>query len=84
MNYRYITNRPLNNKAGEPTGNIRARVKTDSDRLEGFYRCPECGFNGKIDQIFKRPINIKCESCSFLLRISKLKDQKKKDKKAGR
>jgi predicted nucleic acid-binding Zn ribbon protein len=84
LNYRYITNRSVNNKAGEPTGNIRARVRADSDTLEGFYKCPECGHNGKISQAFRRPINVKCENCSFLMRLPKLKDEIKKEKKAGR
>jgi len=84
LNYKYITNRPINNKAGEPKGNVRARVKADSDTLEGFYRCPECGHNGNISQIFKRPVNIKCESCGFLMKMQRLKDQAKKDRKAGR
>jgi RNase P subunit RPR2 len=81
LNYRYITNRPLNNKAGEPAGSIRARVKVDSDKIEGFYKCPECQHNGKVDQEFKRPVNVKCEECGFLMRVPKLKDQMKKDKK---
>ena len=81
LNYRYITNRSIDNKAGQPAGNVRARVKADSDRLNGFYKCPECGHGGKIDQEFKRPVNIKCEGCGFLIRVPKLKDQIKKDKK---
>ena len=84
LNYRYITNRSTNNKAGEPKGNIRARVKADSDTLEGFYRCPECQHNGNINQEFKRPVNVKCEGCGFLIKVPKLKDQIKKEKKAAR
>ena len=84
LNYRYITNRPVNNKAGEPKGNIRARVGAGSDTLEGFYRCPECGHSGKINQVFKRPLNVKCEGCGFIIKLPKLKNQIKKEKKAGR
>jgi len=81
LNYRYITNRSVENKAGQPTGNVRARVAADSDVLEGFYKCPECGNAGRISQPFKRPVNIKCEKCGFLMKVPKLKDQLKKDKK---
>ncbi len=84
LNYRYITNRLLKNKNGQETDSIRARVKANSDRLEGFYKCPECGYQGKIDQIFKRPINIRCEKCGFLMRVPKLKDEIKRDKKAAK
>lgn len=84
LNYKYITNRPVNNKAGESKGSIRARVKADSDTLEGFYTCPECGSNGKINQVFKRPVSVRCENCDFLMKIPKLKDQAKKDRKAGK
>ena len=84
LNYRYITNRVVNNKAGEPTGSIRARVKADSEMIEGFYKCPECEHGGKINQEFKRPVNLKCEECGFLIRVPKLKDQNKKDKKKAR
>jgi ribosomal protein S27E len=81
LNYRYITNRVLNNKEGKPTGSIRARVKADSDVLEGFYKCSECGYDGKINQVFNRPINVKCEKCGITLKLPKLKDEIKKAKK---
>jgi transcription elongation factor Elf1 len=81
LNYRYITNRVLANKAGKPAGSIRARVKADSNVLEGFYKCPECGHDGRVNQEFKRPLNIKCEACGITLKLPKLKDEIKKAKK---
>jgi DNA-directed RNA polymerase subunit RPC12/RpoP len=84
LNYRYITNRVVKNSRGEDTGSIRARVKAGSDMVEGFYKCPECGNQGKVNQLFKRPLNVRCEKCGFLLKLPKLKDELKKEKKASR
>lgn len=76
--FRYMTNRTLSNKAGkEDAGRMKAFVRNGSETLEGEYMCPECGNEGKISQVFKRPINIKCEKCGFLIRMSKLKGKRK-------
>jgi hypothetical protein len=80
-NYRYITNRVLKNNRGEEAGNIKARVRNDSDKVEGFYECPECMHKGTINQGFRRPLNVKCDKCGFLMRLPKLKDEMKKEKK---
>lgn len=80
-NFKYMTNRQLENKEGKLTGKIRAFVRNDSERAEGDYKCPECMHEGKINQAFKRPFSLKCEGCGILLKVPKLKDQIKKEKK---
>ena len=76
-NFRYVTYRAVANKAGkEDAGKIKAFVKNGSDTLEGEYKCPECGNEGKVNQAFKRPINVKCGKCGFLLKMPKLKGKK--------
>ena len=83
-NYRYISNRILKNKANQETGWIKVRVPNDSDTAEGMYKCPECEHQDKISQEFKRPFNLKCGKCGFLIRMPKLKDEIKKEKKAAK
>jgi ribosomal protein S27E len=79
--YKYVTNRTFTSKDGvEDAGKIKAFVKTDSDTLEGEYKCPECGNEGKINQIFKRPISVKCDKCGYTIKVPKLKGKKKKKK----
>ncbi len=75
-NFRYITCRTVANRSGEEKGRVKAFVRNGSDNIEGEYKCPECENKGKINQIFKRPINIKCEKCGFLMRLPKLKGKK--------
>ena len=79
-NYRYITNRTLLNKAGEEKGNIAVLVPNDSDTAKVKYRCPECNHKEQKEQEFKRPFNVKCSGCGFLMRLAKLKDEVKKEK----
>lgn len=74
--YRYITKRPLQNKAGEQKGKILVVVRTGSDDAEVKYVCPECQKNGEAVKPWKRPFSVKCEKCGFLLRLSKLKGKK--------
>jgi len=71
--YRYITKRTLQNKAGEDRGTILVTVKKDSDRAEGKYTCPECGAQGAVNQEFKRPFSVKCQNCGFRMRLPKMK-----------
>ncbi len=82
--FSFIANRTLSSKAGkEGAGRLKAFVKAGSSTLEGEYTCPECGKGGKISQTFKRPLMIKCGSCGEALRLSRLKDEIKKEKKKG-
>jgi len=75
--YKYITCRTLVNATGKEAGLIRAAVKNDSDLLEGEYACPECLHKGKVNQVFHRPLHIRCEKCSFVIRVSRLKGKVK-------
>ena len=75
--YKYVTNRILESKAGRPdAGRVKAFVLNGSDKLEGEYRCPECGHEGKISQTFKRPIIVECGSCGHKMRLPRLKGKK--------
>lgn len=75
--FRYVTNRTLANKQGQEAGKIRVIVKNDSDQLEGDYTCPECTKSGKVHQLFKRPITVRCESCKATMKLPRLKGKKK-------
>ena len=82
--FSFITNRMLPNKAGkDDAGRVKAFVRTGSTTLEGEYTCPDCGKSGKISQTFKRPLVIKCGGCGESLRLPRLKDSVKAEKKKG-
>jgi predicted RNA-binding Zn-ribbon protein involved in translation (DUF1610 family) len=83
-NYSYITNRTLQNKAGEKNGRIAVRVKTGSATAEYNYTCPECGDQRSGQQEFHRPLAVRCQKCGFLMKLAKLKDELKKEKKRAR
>ena len=80
-NFSYITNRTVQNKAGELKGKIAVLVRKGSSIAEYKYICPECGDAADGQQEFKRPITIRCQKCGFLMKLPKLKDELKKDKK---
>ncbi len=82
--FSFITNRTLASKAGrEDAGRLKAFVKAGSATLEGEYTCPECGKSGKISQAFKRPLVIKCGGCGETLKLPRLKDEIKREKRKG-
>jgi predicted RNA-binding Zn-ribbon protein involved in translation (DUF1610 family) len=83
-NYSYITNRTLQNKAGQEKGRIAIRVKTGSTTAEYNYTCPECGDSRQGQQEFSRPLSVRCYKCGFLMKLAKLKDELKKEKKRAR
>ncbi len=78
MIYRFMANRSFETPQGQ--GKIRMFVKTGSETAEGDYACPACKKSGKINQPFKRPIQVRCDSCGFLLKLARLKDEMKKEK----
>ncbi len=82
--YRYVTNRSLANKAGKDAGKIRVLVKQGSDIAEVDYACPECGFSEHVEPEWKRPFSIRCSKCGANIKIRRLKDEIKKDKKKGK
>lgn len=76
-NFKYITNRSLPDKAGnEDAGRVRIMVRNGSDNAEGDYTCPECKYSGKVNQVFRRPITVKCGKCGYSMRLPKLKGKK--------
>jgi len=80
--FSFMTNRTLPNKAGkEDAGRVKAFVKTGGSTLEGDYTCPECGKSGKVNQIFKRPIVVKCRDCGESIKLARIKDSIKQEKK---
>ena len=79
--YRYVTNRTIKDKEGKAAGKIRVIVKEGSDTADVDYVCPECGFGGHAKQEWKRPFNVKCSKCGFVIKLARLKDEMKKDKK---
>ncbi len=83
-NYRYITNRTLLNRAGEEKGNIAVMVPNDSDTARVRYRCPECDHSEQGEREWKRPFSLKCSGCGFLIRLSRLKNEIKKEKRLAR
>lgn len=83
-NYSYVTNRTLRNKIGEERGRLKAFVRNGSSNIEGDYDCPECSSKGKISQAWKRPLTVRCAKCGFLMKIPKMKDEMKRDKKMAR
>ena len=83
-NYRYITNRTLLNKAGAENGNIAVLVPNDTNTARVRYRCPECGHSEQGETEWKRPFSVKCSGCGFLIRLSRLKDEIKKEKRKAR
>jgi len=82
--YSYVTNRVVKNKEGKETGKVKGFVLAGSNIFQVDYICPECGFSEHKDQDFKRPITIKCSKCNSPIRISKLKDEIKKEKKKAK
>ena len=83
-NYRYITNRTLLNEAGEEKGNVAVMVPNGTDMAKVRYRCPECSHSEQLEQEWKRPFSVKCSGCGLMMRLARLKDEVKKEKKAAR
>ena len=79
--FRYVTNRTIPNTAGEGKGRIKVLVKEGSDIAETDYVCPECGFSGHVEPVWKKPFSVKCSKCGFLMKIRRLKDDIKREKK---
>jgi len=83
-NFRYITNRTLFNDTGQETGRIAVLVRNDSSNADVKYTCPECGFSEQTQKPWKRPFSVKCGKCGFLIRLPKLRDEMKREKRKAR
>ncbi len=82
--YKYVTNRSARNKAGDEAGKIRVSVKTGTDVAEADYTCPECTHSDRVKQEWKRPFSVKCTKCGYLIRLPRLKEEMKRDKKRAK
>ena len=82
--YKYVTNRTLKNKAGEEKGRIKVLVPADSDTAHVDCICPECGLSEHKELPWQRPFSVKCSKCGAVMKIPKLKDEIKKEKKAAK
>jgi peptide subunit release factor 1 (eRF1) len=83
-NYRYITNRTLLSRAGREAGNIAVLVPNGTDMARVRYKCPECGHSEQGEREWRRPFSVRCSGCGFLIRLSRLKDEIKKEKRLAR
>ncbi|MEE9323756.1 MAG: hypothetical protein V3U72_04380 [Candidatus Aenigmarchaeota archaeon] len=79
--YRFVSNRILKNSEGEEKGRMRVLIKVDSDIAETDYECPGCGFKEHVEPEWERPFSVKCSKCGFLMKLPKLKDEMKREKK---
>ncbi len=79
--YRFVTNRVLKNSKGEEKGRLKVMVKTGSDTAGTDYTCPECGHSEHVEITFVRPFKVRCSECGLLMKVSKLKDDIKREKK---
>lgn len=81
--FRFVSNRILKDKADQEKGRMRVLVRTGSDIAETDYECPECGFKERVETEWRRPFSVRCSKCGFLMRLPKLKDEIKREKKKG-
>jgi len=82
--FSYVTNRAVKNKIGEDKGRIKLFVRKGSDMAEGEYTCPECGHKGKINDPWKKPFSKRCDNCSLNIKMPKLLQQFKREKKKAK
>jgi len=82
--FKYITNRTLQSSKGREDGRIKVLVRQESDNAEVDYICPECGKSEHTEQAWRRPFSVKCGGCGFLMRLPKLREEVKKEKKLAR
>lgn len=77
----YHTNRPIKNKEGKYTGAIRILVLKKDNIARCEYVCPECKVHEYKETSWKRPFSIKCSKCNFLIRVPRMRDEIKKERK---
>jgi ribosomal protein L37AE/L43A len=82
--YRFVTNRVVKNSKDEEKGKMRVMVPKGTDTAHVDYVCPECGFSKHDEVPWARPFAVKCSKCGFMLKLPKLKDEIKKDKKKAK
>jgi len=82
--YSFVSNRIMKNSKNEDKGKMRVLVPNGSDTAQVDYVCPECGLSKHIETEWIRPFSVKCSKCGFMLKLPKLKDEMKKDKKQAK
>ena len=90
MGLEYITNRELENSAGELKGRIRILKTTEEAKADVELTCPECGSSEKRKEGWAEPFvtgigkekkfNLQCSKCGFKIKLLKLKKDVKKKK----
>lgn len=81
MEIGYITTRELQNSHGQYTGKIRIILLKGEPEVNIELKCPECGFEEKRKEAWKKPFTTNCKKCGFLVKIVSLKKEIKKEKK---
>ena len=82
--YRFVSNRVMKNSKGDDKGRMRMLVPKGSETAQVDYVCPECGLSKHIETPWIRPFSVKCSKCGFVLKLPKLKDEIKKEKKQAK
>lgn len=94
MTIEFITNRELENKAGETKGKVKImKVLEEADALL-VYTCPECGHSEQKKKAWEEPfltgngaskkLNFSCDKCGHKMSILKLRKEIAKEKKKGK
>ena len=79
----YHTWRDALNKAGRKAGKMRILALKADNIARVEYICPECGHHGYQESQWQRPFSFKCEKCVFTIKVSKMKEQFKREMKAA-
>lgn len=82
--YRFVSNRVMKNSKDEDKGKMRIMVPNGSDTAQVDYVCPECGLSKHVETEWARPFSVKCSKCGFVLKLPRLKDEIKKEKKQAK
>ena len=67
----YFTKRTL-----DSGGYVIAWAFKGTKTLYAKYKCPKCGYEGEVEQEFRRPIRFKCANCGRTFMLTKLRKAK--------
>ena len=91
MTTEFITNRELQNKAGEVAGKVRIMKVKEEQEATIAYTCPECGHSEQRKELWQEPfltgngaskkLNFSCAKCGNKVSILKLRKEIAKEKK---
>ena len=87
----FITNRELENKAGEVNGKVKIMKTKEEQHALVAYTCPECGHTEQKKEPWCEPfltgngankrLNFSCSNCGYKFSILKLRKEIAKSKK---